>query len=107
MDLGDLLFIGTHGHIAALDKATGDRRWCTSLPSTGFQIVSIVVEDGVLFAASRGHVFALDPVTGRIQWSNGLSGLGHGHVFLTTARSSPSNESFTSLARAATDDAGS
>lgn len=100
----DLLFLGTHGHVTALDKRTGREVWRTSLPNTGYRIVSMLVEDGTLFAASRGHVFALDPVNGSILWSNSLPSLGHDHVYMTTARSGAGTEGVTPLARASLDD---
>ena len=82
----DYLFAGTYGHVLALDKATGEAVWNTSLPGTGYSVVSIVLADGNLFCASGGRVFALDPQTGDIVWENGLPGMGMGLVYLTTAR---------------------
>lgn len=96
----DLLFVGTHGHVLAVDKATGRKRWETSLPKTGYEVVSIVAEDGQLFCASGGRVFALDGSTGKILWTNNLQGLGHGFVYLTTVEHSTA-EGSTSVLRAA------
>ena len=88
----DYLFVGTHGHVTALEKATGERLWTTSLPRGGYGVVSLLVEDDFLFCASGGRVYALDPGTGEIVWKNGLSGLGLGPVFLTTALSNNTQE---------------
>lgn len=99
----DHLFIGTYGHVAALEKATGREVWRTSLPGTGYRIVTLLHEGGTLFAASRGHVFALDPADGRILWENGLGGLGYDHVFMTTERATTGSGADL-LARAAADE---
>src|SRR5262245_29269351 len=85
----DLLFVGTHGWVAALHKFSGAELWRTSLPGTGWNVVSLLHEDGVLFAASGGQVFALNPLTGEIAWKNELKGLGSSHVCLATVRQSP------------------
>ena len=92
------LFAGTHGHVVALDKRTGGTVWDTSLPSTGYDVVAIVVEDEQLLCASGGRVFCLDPLDGRILWTNPLKGLGTGLVYLTTAQSS--GQAFATLAAA-------
>jgi len=84
----DQLYVGTHGHVLALDKQSGESLWATSLPASGYQVVSIIHEDGLLFCGSGGHVYGLDPADGSILWSNDLPGMGHGRVYLATARSS-------------------
>jgi len=82
----DLLFVGTHGHVVAVHKFTGKDVWRKSLPGTGWSVVSLLIEEGVLYAASQGHVFALDPLTGEIFWENALPGLGNDHACLATFR---------------------
>ena len=86
--LDDLVFVGTHGHVVAVRRRDGDLLWKTSLPSTGYSVVSILVEEDQLVCASGGRVFGLDPFSGEIRWDNGLSGLGTGQVYLATRRSS-------------------
>lgn len=78
----DLLFVGTYGHVRAIDKRTGEDRWQTSLPATGYETVSVLCEGFRVFAGSKGYVFALDARTGEILWTNGLSGLGHNDMSL-------------------------
>ena len=95
-----LLFAGTHGHVIAIDKRNGDTVWETSLPSTGYSVVSIVLEDDLLFCASGGLVFALDPTDGGIVWENPMPGMGRGIVYLTTQRSSQPG-GMTAMAQAA------
>ena len=82
----DMLFVGTHGHVAALRKSDGQLLWKGSLPKTGYQVVSLILEDGLLLCASGGRVFALAPADGRILWQNDLKGMGTGRVVLATAR---------------------
>ena len=86
-DPGNHLYVGTYGHVIALHKKTGRRVWKTSLPMTGYSVVSIVHEDDTLFCASGGRVFGLEPRTGEIVWTNGLRGLGTGQVHLATVAS--------------------
>lgn len=81
----DLLFIGAHGYVTAVDRADGERRWTTNLEKTGYSIVSLLLDDGILYAATSGHVFALHPETGEVFWRNSLKGLGRGHVCMATS----------------------
>jgi len=91
------LFAGTHGHVVAVDKATGETKWQQSLPGTGYAVVSIVYEDGKLFVASGGRVFALDPEDGKLLWENPMKGMGMGGVYLTTAQSNDTEAVMTLL----------
>lgn len=93
-----LLFVGTHGHVLALEKTTGQRVWERSLPRTGYSVVSIVYEDGALYCASGGRVFALDPATGDVRWENYLPGMGSGLVYLTTMQSNDTEAVMATLA---------
>ena len=93
MNPQDLLFIGTHGHVRAVSKRTGRKQWETSLPGTGYTIVSLLYAEPVLYAASRGLLFALDPLDGEIVWQNGLRGMGHDHIVLATTSASTSTSS--------------
>lgn len=76
------VFVGIYGHVVAISKQTGRTRWKTSLPKTGYAIVSLVCEEGRLFAGSKGLLFGIDPNRGGIVWSNGLQGLGYEHLTL-------------------------
>lgn len=80
----DLLFLGTHGHVVAVDRRSGRTRWRTSLPRTGWNVVTLMLEEGRLFCSSGGRAFALDPSDGSILWENGLPGMGHGIVAMCT-----------------------
>lgn len=80
------LFVGIYGHVVAISKKTGRTKWKTSLPNTGYEIVSLVCEAGGVFAGSRGILFGLDPRNGEIEWRNGLKGLGYQHLTLAGSR---------------------
>ena len=82
----DLLYVGTHGHVTAIGKQRGRKVWSTSLPNTGYDIVTLLVEDDAVYAISKGYLFAHDASTGHIMWKNDLKGLGHGYSTLATTR---------------------
>jgi len=72
------LYIGIRGTVLAIDRATGQEVWTSSLK--GAEFVNVVLDGGQLFAASKGRLYCLDPATGRILWENGLTGMGWGLV---------------------------
>jgi len=84
----DLLFLGTFGHVLAVEKRTGKTAWTASLPKGGYALVSIIYEDDTLFCAAGGHLYALDPKNGYLLWRNDLKGMRHGPIYITTAQSS-------------------
>lgn len=86
VELAQLLFVGTHGRVRAVEKQTGRQVWDTDLPKGGMQLVTLLCEDGVVFAGVFGRVHALDAATGRILWSNELPNMGYGLMTLATAR---------------------
>ena len=97
----DLLFLGTYGHVVAVSKRTGRKVWSTSLPRTGWDVVTIAYEENTLYCATAGRLFAIDPSTGEILWKNDLKGLGSGLVFLTTVQSNNTEAVLTVLREAA------
>ncbi len=74
--------------MAALCKFTGDVQWSTSLPATGYGVVTLLHRDGVLCAACRGRVLTLGPKGRSILWCNELPGLGGGDICPATVRAS-------------------
>jgi outer membrane protein assembly factor BamB len=77
-----LIFVGIYGHVVAISKKTGRKKWQTSLPRAGYEIVSLVSENGRLMAGSKGLLFGIDPRRGEIEWTNRLQGLGYEHLAL-------------------------
>ncbi len=83
-----IVFVGTYGNVRAVDMENGNDVWTTSLPGTGYQLVTLLYESGTLLAGSKGKLFALDGRTGAILWSNSLEGLGYDHMTLATVHQS-------------------
>lgn len=79
-----VVFVGVNGRVAALDQFTGAELWRVELPSTGYNVVTLVYEQLKLFAAVNGKCFALDPFTGAFLWKNELKGMGYEHICAAT-----------------------
>jgi outer membrane protein assembly factor BamB len=84
------IYIGTSGHVCAINTGTGTTLWKTALSSKGLfgetttrADTSVLVRDGFVYAGVFGHLFCLDAKTGRILWKNELPGLGHNDVSLS------------------------
>ncbi len=74
------LYVGTHSHVAAFDRATGSELWRTRLKGTltSDDFVSLLVQRDRVYAHTGGELHCLDAATGAILWKNGLTGLGYG-----------------------------
>jgi outer membrane protein assembly factor BamB len=83
----DAVFIGVQGTVLALDSATGEELWRTSLRGSDF--VNVALQDGKVFASTKGEIFALDPGTGTTLWRNKLKGLGLGLVTIAGSAQVP------------------
>jgi hypothetical protein len=70
------LFIGIHGCVLAIDRASGSEIWRTKLKGSDF--VHVVLEEDAVLASTKGELFCLDAGTGVIRWHNRLRGLGTG-----------------------------
>ena len=80
------LYIGSNGHVSAIDVNTGQEIWRRKLKegllnSTSYEDVAVIVRDGIIYAGCSGHLFALSP-QGEILWHNPLKGLGHNDISL-------------------------
>ncbi len=82
----ELLYVGTHGHVRAVHPDTGKDQWTTSLPGSGWEVVSLLYDAGRLFAGSHGKLYCLEPTTGEILWENPLEGLSWDFIALATSR---------------------
>ena len=78
MSQTNLIFIGIHGTVLALDRATGQEVWSAKLK--GSDLANVVLLDGALSATADGELFCLDASTGKLRWQNRLKGLGVGLV---------------------------
>ena len=84
------LYIGSNGHVAAIDPRDGRDVWRTRLGSsvlsaTTRQDVCVLEHEGRVFAGCNGHLFCLDAASGELLWHNELDGLGHNDVTLAIA----------------------
>jgi outer membrane protein assembly factor BamB len=77
----NVIYIGVHGSVLALDRATGTEIWRTKLKG---DFVNAVIDQGQLYATTQGEVYRLDPGNGQIIWNNSLKGLGLGLVTIAT-----------------------
>lgn len=87
MDVYETLYIGTNGHVSAIQPETGEELWRTKLGSgvfsaPGHQDVCVLQHRGLIFAGCYGHLFCLNAETGELLWTNDLKGLGHNDVTL-------------------------
>ncbi len=80
------IFLGIHGGVIALDRATGQTLW--KAPLKGSDFVTVLLDNDRILAATKGAVFCLDPTTGQILWRNDLPGEGWGIVTIATASGS-------------------
>eukprot|EP00759_Apiculatamorpha_spiralis_P017162 PhF_6_TR23290/c2_g3_i2/m.32823 len=77
------VFAGIAGYVVALDMDNGTEVWRTSLPGSGWMMVDVCNEYGVVYAGSGGRLYSLCPATGTVNWkSNALRGGGLGSVSL-------------------------
>jgi outer membrane protein assembly factor BamB len=73
-----IIYLGVRGSVVAIDSATGQSVWSTSLK--GAEFVNVVLDSNNLFATTRGEIFCLDPQGGGIRWHNPLKGYGLGLI---------------------------
>ena len=81
-----LIFLGVHGEVVALDRATGQELWRTKL--AGGDFVNLLLDQDRIIATTKGKAFCVDPATGQLLWRNDLPGLGLGLVTIATASGS-------------------
>jgi outer membrane protein assembly factor BamB len=76
--MSKIIYLGVKGSVVAMNSATGEPVWSTSLKGTEF--VNVVLDGNNLFATTRGEIFCLDPQGGGIRWHNPLKGYGLGLI---------------------------
>ncbi|KXS15459.1 hypothetical protein M427DRAFT_32405 [Gonapodya prolifera JEL478] len=66
----EMIFVGTIGHVHAIDKRTGTTVWKNSLPSAGMAIVTLTLDRSrcILFVGIVAKVIAIDAATGAELW---------------------------------------
>ncbi|HUO09053.1 MAG TPA: PQQ-binding-like beta-propeller repeat protein [Phycisphaerae bacterium] len=85
--LEDLVFIGFHSQVVALNRDTGDVVWqWRSRSGKGF--VTLLLDGDRLVVSVMGYTYCLDAVTGKELWFNQLKGTGWGVASLASIRGS-------------------
>ncbi len=82
------IYLGVHGNVFCIDRATGQEIWSTQLKGSSF--VNLLVDRDLLIATSHGEAWGLDVATGHILWHNKMEGQGFGLVSIATANSASS-----------------
>jgi hypothetical protein len=67
-----VVLVGIGGFVIGVESFSGAQLWKTSLPGSGYEIVTLMVIDGILYAASNGAMYALTMDTGKIIWQSGM-----------------------------------
>lgn len=97
-DLDDLIFAGLTGYAVAIDRRTGEELWRTNLKSSGYGLVTLLLDGDILLAGATGRIYALDPSSGEVLWTNELKKLGYSSVSLATRRGSSDDGGFLRVA---------
>jgi outer membrane protein assembly factor BamB len=96
MKTSELIFVGIKGSVIALDRATGQEAWSTSLK--GMDFVNVILEDEKVLATCCGEIFCLEQTSGRVLWHNPLKGFGRGLATMATELN-PGNCTWPALAQ--------
>ena len=75
----DVIYVGTKGRVAAIDRSVGTTLWQTKLAGglTSSTFVSLLVDHSRVFAHTNGTLYCLDAANGTLLWSNNLPGFGY------------------------------
>lgn len=84
--IDELVFVNVGGHVAALDRLSGEMVWRWKAPK-GHSYGSMLVQGDALLVGVYGYVYCLDALSGELRWSNPLRGFGFGVTSLATSRS--------------------
>ena len=79
-----VVILGTYGHVKGLESETGADVWETSLPATGYELVSVARSGSWFFAGSKRQVFGLESSSGAIVWNTGVEDPRSGPISLST-----------------------
>src|SRR2546423_786520 len=83
--LDQLVFVGFHARVAALDRDTGHLLWQWRSPK-GSGYTTILLDGDRLIVSVMGYTYCLVPATGEQLWFNELPGLGTGVPSLASVR---------------------
>lgn len=85
--MGELVFVGFNGRVAAVDRAGGKIVWEWKSPK-GSGFVSLLLDGDRLIAAVSGYTYALDAMSGVQLWYQPFEGFGMGTTSLVSVRGS-------------------
>jgi outer membrane protein assembly factor BamB len=83
--LEQLVFVGFHSQVVALDRDDGRVVWRWGSPK-GKGYVTVLLDGDRLIASVMGYTYCLEAVTGRELWFNELAGMGVGVASLASVR---------------------
>lgn len=72
----EIAYLGTKGHVVAVDVETGKELWRTYVRTS--TITNVAVSGDVVLVYAKGHLFGLRKGSGKVMWENKLDGLGYG-----------------------------
>jgi hypothetical protein len=91
--MDQLIFVGFHSQVVALDRDTGELVWQWKSPAgTGY--VAVLLDGDRLIASIQGYTYCLAPDDGQVIWENRLAGLGLGVPCLASLRGSSAFQSY-------------
>jgi outer membrane protein assembly factor BamB len=90
MELGDLVFVGFHSRVVALNRDSGEIAWSWRSPQ-GSGYTTVLLDGDRLIVSVMGYTYCLVPLTGEQLWFNALSGMGTGVPSITSARATTQN----------------
>jgi outer membrane protein assembly factor BamB len=86
----DLVFVGFHSRVAALDRYDGRIVWSWKFPQ-GSGFVALLLDGDRLIASVQGYTYCIDPLTGAQVWANPMTGFGLGVPSIASVNGSTSH----------------
>ena len=88
--IDQLVFVGFHSRVVALDRDTGALVWQWKSPK-GSGYTTVFVDGDRVIVSVMGYTYCLVPSTGEQLWFNELAGLGTGVPSIASVRGSAQN----------------
>ncbi|MDB6072859.1 MAG: hypothetical protein JWO89_499 [Verrucomicrobiaceae bacterium] len=90
MKTTDLVYVGFHKRVAALNRKTGEIVWQWQA-SSGSSYLTLLVDGGMVIVSVDGYMYGLEASSGRELWFNSMKGFGTGVASLASANGSAQN----------------
>ena len=88
--IDQLVFVGFHSRVVALDRDTGRLVWQWKSPK-GSGYTTVFVDGDRVIVSVMGYTYCLVPATGEQLWSNDLKGMGTGVPSIASVRGCAQN----------------